>query len=91
MDNRTTNCNAWELDAIEPEWALESRVTKAAVTCFGHMIKEEHGWEDRGNEWEEKARETKNKILMSKSIKGTDVTRWLGDSCSIRKLPWFQQ
>ena len=52
----------------QPEWALESRMTQAALRHFGHVsVCGEIGtgkgeWCDaRGNEWEEEVRKTKNR------------------------------
>ena len=51
MERKT---NIWIIENIKPEWTLESRVPKAALSYFGHVVRAE-GMEDaRENEWSEK-------------------------------------
>ena len=35
--------NEWVLENIEPEWTLESRATRAAVSYFEQVVREERG------------------------------------------------
>ena len=39
------NTNIWIIENIKPEWTLESRATKAALSYFGHVARE-GGMED---------------------------------------------
>ena len=39
---RKTNISI--IESIKPEWTLESRVTKAALSYFGHVWWEHEGW-----------------------------------------------
>ena len=36
MDRKT---NIWIIENIKPEWTLETRVTKAALSYFGHVVR----------------------------------------------------
>ena len=36
MERKT---NIWIIENIKPEWTLESRVPKAALSCFGHVVR----------------------------------------------------
>ena len=61
---RKTNISI--IENIKPEWTLESRVAKAALCYFGHVVRA-GGMEDdvrdaRENEWSEKERKTKAKM-----------------------------
>ena len=48
---------------IKPEWTLESRVPKAALSYFGHVVRAGGMEEDaRENEWSEKERKIKTKM-----------------------------
>lgn len=38
--------NAWVLRIIKPEWTLESRVIKAALSYFGHVVRQDGGMEN---------------------------------------------
>ena len=42
------------IENIKPEWTLESRVPKAALSYFGHVVRAGA----RENEWSEKERKT---------------------------------
>ena len=33
------NTNIWIIENTKPEWTLESRVTKAALSYFGHVAR----------------------------------------------------
>ena len=41
MERKT---NIWIIENIKPEWTLESRVPKAALSYFGHVGREQEGW-----------------------------------------------
>ena len=61
---RKTNISI--IENIKPEWTLESRVAKAALSYFGHVVRA-GGMEDdvrdaQENEWSEKERKTKAKM-----------------------------
>ena len=36
---RKTHKNIWIIENIKPEWSLESRVPKAALSYFGHVVR----------------------------------------------------
>ena len=61
---RKTNISI--IESIKPEWTLESRVTKAALSYFGHVVRaggmEDDTYDARENEWSEKERKTTTKM-----------------------------
>ena len=56
---RKTNISI--IESIKPEWTLESRVAKAALSYFGHVVRA-GGMDGRENEWSEKERKTTAKM-----------------------------
>ena len=38
--------NVWVLENVKPKWTLESRVIKAALSYFGHVVRKERGMEN---------------------------------------------
>ena len=34
-----SKANIWIIENIKPEWTQESRVTKAALSYFGHVVR----------------------------------------------------
>ena len=43
MERKT---NVWVLENVKPKWTLESRVIKAALSYFGHVVRKERGMEN---------------------------------------------
>ena len=68
----------WVLENIKPEWTLESRVTQAALTCFGHVVRAE--------------RRIENDVMLGemsgKRRRGRPRTRWLDNVNNINSMGW---
>ena len=43
MERKT---NVWLLENVKPKWTLESRVIKATLNYFGHVVRKELGMEN---------------------------------------------
>ena len=85
MERKT---NVWVLENVKPKWTLESRVIKAALSYFGHVMRKERGMENGGRprtKWLDTIKDVKGPSINVMRRDARERVEWRGATAAVAR------